>query len=385
MRIVFVNSARSWGGGWISAAEVGLGLAEKGHDITLVCHPRSAIWQELEGNGRVDLAPIAIRAELNPYRIVQLARLNRRVRPDLVLADKRKDVKLSALARYLGGDFPIVHRHGAPSALKNSPIYRHFWGREVQALVVNSYLMRDRMKQEAPWLTETTLHVIHNGKDTTRYRPMPELRGRMRAELGIPADAFTVSFHGILGPRKHVELLVRAVGELAGELEVWALVVGNGPSLPQVRQLASELRAPVIFSGLRTDIPEVLSAADAAVHLSTAEGFSNSVLESMACGLPMIVSDATSHPEQVEDGRHGVLVPAGDAAAVARAIRRLAGNPEERRRVGEAARDRVVKEFSRERMVERYDEVLRETLKRYRGGNAESRVHAQQAERVLPH
>ena len=366
MRIVFVNSARSWGGGWSSAAELSLGLAERGHEVTLVCHPQSALRTQLERDPNLQLAQVAIRAELNPYSVWQLARVNRRQRPDLVIADKRKDVKLSVAARRLSAEFPIVHRHGAPSPLKDSAIYRYFWGREVQALVLNSYSMRDRMLESTPWLKQTKIFVIHNGKDTSYYQPLPKLRERTRNELGIPSDAFIVSFHGVLGPRKNVELLVRAVAELSRELKVYALIVGYGPTLPKVRRLATELRAPVIFAGLRTDIPEVLSAADAAAHLSTAEGFSNSVLESMACGLPMIVSDATSHPEQVEDGEQGVLVPPGQWEGVADAIRWLAGDPEARAQLGKAARQRVTEEFSRQRMLEGYEHALQETVELYR-------------------
>ena len=367
MRIILVNSARGWAGGPTSGIELGLGLAEKGHDVTLACHPDSAIREQLESDSRLTLAPIGIRAELNPYRAGQLALLNRRVRPELVLADRRKDVKLTVLARLLSrGDFPIVHRHGAPSQLKDSRVYRYTWARQVNAIIVNSHAMRALLLQNAPWLEHVTIYVIHNGKDPSRYRPLPELRGCVRAELGIPEGAFVVSFHGVIQARKHVDALVRAVAALSPKLNVYALIIGRGPAMPELRHLTTELRAPVIFAGLRTDIPEVLSAADAAAHLSTAEGFSNSVLESMACGLPMIVSDATSHPEQVEDGEQGVLVPPGQWEGVADAIRWLAGDPEARAQLGKAARQRVTKEFSRERMLEGYEHALQETVELYR-------------------
>ncbi|UCF18600.1 MAG: glycosyltransferase family 4 protein [Gemmatimonadota bacterium] len=366
MRIVFVNSVRGWGGGLTSAVEVGSGLAEMGHEVTLVCHPSSVVARQLASESSVKIAPIAIRAELNPYRVLQLIRLYRRVAPDVVLADRRKDVKLSVAARRLSGAFPIIHRHGAPSPLRNSAIYRHVWGREVQALVVNSKTMRQRMLAEAPWLERAPLHIIHNGKDTSRYKPLPRLRERIRRELGIPEDAFIVSFHGMVQPRKNVELLVKAVASLPADLKIHALVVGAGPTLPQLRALVAEIRAPVIFAGIREDIPEVLSAADAAAHLSTAEGLSNSVIESMACGLPLVVSDATSHAEQVEDGKQGILVPPDDWRAVADAIRWLATDPAGRERMGAAARKRATEEFSRKRMLDRYDEVLRETVAEYR-------------------
>ncbi len=365
MRIVLVNSARGWGGGTTSAAEVGLGLAELGHQVTLACHPRGVIRERLQSDPRVRLAKITIRAELNPYRVLQLARLNRRARPDIVLADRRKDVKLCVAAQRLGGSFPIVHRHGAPSALRDSAIYRHVWGDRVRALIVNSHTMRDRMLEAAAWLSEIPIHVIYNGKDTSRYRPLPKERARIRAELGIPEEAFIVGFHGMVQPRKNVELLVKAVAGLPRELNVYALIVGGGQTLPKLRALAAELRAPVIFTGIREDIPEVLSATDAAAHLSTAEGFSNSVVESLACGLPVIASDATSHPEQVEDGVQGILVPPDRIRPLADAIRWLASDPDGRARMGEAARQRAVAEFSHEKMIERYDFVLEKTVADY--------------------
>jgi glycosyltransferase involved in cell wall biosynthesis len=365
MRIIFINSARGWGGGLTSTADLGLGLAELGHEITMVCHPDSAIRERLRDDARVTLVPVAIRAEINPYRVWQLARLNRRVRPDVVMADKRKDVKLSVTARAFSDGFPVVHRHGAPSALRDSLIYRFYWGEHVGALIVNSYTMRERMLEKAPWLRKVDMRVIHNGKDLSRYRPIPEARERIRKALGIPPDSFLVSFHGMVQPRKRVDVLVRAVAELARELDVRALIIGGGPTLAEIERLAAETGAPTIFTGIRTNIPELLAAADVSVHLSIAEGFSNSVIEAMACGLPMIVSDATSHSEQVDHGVQGLLVPAGDPRAVVSAIRELASDPAERRRMGSAARERAVAEFSLQTMIERYDKVLRETVDRY--------------------
>jgi glycosyltransferase involved in cell wall biosynthesis len=229
--------------------------------------------------------------------------------------------------------------------------------------------MRERMLATAPWLDRTTIHVIHNGKDTDRYRPLPHRRETMRTELGIPMDAFVISFHGMVQPRKNVELLVKAVSGLPRDLCVYALIVGGGPTLAELRRLATELRAPTVFTGIREDIPEVLSAADAAAHLSTAEGFSNSVIESMACGLPLILSDATSHPEQVEDGQQGILVPANQWEGVADAIRWLATDRDGRDRMATAARLRATREFSLGRMIERYDAVLRQTVERFAAGS----------------
>ena len=115
------------------------------------------------------------------------------------------------------------------------------------------------------------------------------------------------------------------------------------------------MNLPITFTGVREDVPELLSAADVAVHLSSAEGFANSVTEAMACGLPVIACDATSHPEQIEHGTRGLLVRLRNSQGVSEAIRFLASDPEKRLAMGWAARARVVTEFGWDRMLQRYD------------------------------
>ncbi len=90
----------------------------------------------------------------------------------------------------------------------------------------------------------------------------------------------------------------------------------------------------------------------------------NSVLEAMACGLPVIASAATSHAEQIDDGVHGLLVPPGQVEPVAEAILKLAHAPEVRLRMGQAASRRAAEEFSRDTMIERYEAFFEEFARR---------------------
>ncbi len=365
MRIIILDSARGWESGVASGVDVALGLGEVGHDVTVVCHPRGAIHEQLDGDGRVTLRSIGIRSQLNLYRVLQLAALNRRTTPDLVLATRPRDLKLSFAARRLLGRFPIVHRHAAASQPEDDGPYRRTWVRGLQALVVNSDTGRRRLLERVPRLQTVATHVIHNGKDISRFRPRSGQRARVRTELGIPEDAFIVSLHGTLEPTVKGELLIRAVAALPVELRVHALIVGSGPARAELRRLSAELRAPVIFTDTRQEIAAVLSAADAAAVLSTEAGFSDRAIEAMACGLPMLISDTSSHTEQVEDGVEGVLIPPDRWQEVSEAIRWLVNDADGRGRMGKAARERAVSEFSRDRMVKRYDSVLRETVETY--------------------
>jgi glycosyltransferase involved in cell wall biosynthesis len=357
VRVLFVNTARGLGGGVTSAVELAQGLARRGHELTVACHPRSGIHAALQGQERIRLARLPVRAELNPWRLMQLARIAQRAEPEVVLADRRKDVKLAvAVSRLMGGHrLPVVHRHGAPSLLRNSATYKAVWTR-LRLLIVNSQWMHSALLEATPWLAQVPMQIIHNGKDPAYYRPRPEVRAEVRSAFGLDTEAFVICYHGVLQERKRVDVLLEAVAALRARGGIHALIVGDGPDADALERAAQGL--PVTFAGRQDDIPRVLSAADAAVHMSEAEGFSNAVLEAMACGLPVIASRATSHPEQVVEGETGYLVDPGDGVAVAERISRLASDLVLARALGSAGRLRLLERFTIDAMLSDYEMAL---------------------------
>ncbi len=122
MRILIVYSYRGWGGTLAPVIKIAGGLAELGHDVSVVCHPGGATLARLDADPRFTLATASIRGEANPYPAFQLARVVRRLEPDLLICDRRKDVKFSVAARWLDGNFAVVHNHEAPSSLRDSAL-----------------------------------------------------------------------------------------------------------------------------------------------------------------------------------------------------------------------------------------------------------------------
>jgi glycosyltransferase involved in cell wall biosynthesis len=356
MRIVLVNSVSGSGGGVSSTLTLLRGLARAGHSVTLVCNARGELHHRTGPQTGAQVIPLRMGPDLDPIAAARIAGVLRRERPDVVLADRRKDVKALVLAGTLGHRAPIVHRHGAPSSLRDSRLNRFFWGR-VRCIVVNSAAMRDRMLTAVAWLDADRVSVIHNGVDTEHFRPHPEDRARVRAELGFTAEDFVVAFHGVLQPRKRVDLLIRGAARAGARRPLSLLIVGDGPDRAALDALARELGVPAHFTGRRTDVPALLAAADVGAHLSSAEGFSNSVLECLACGLPVIATAEHSHPEQIDHERTGLLVEA-QAPAVASALSRLADDAALTARMGSAARDDALRRFSVTAMVTEYERVL---------------------------
>jgi glycosyltransferase involved in cell wall biosynthesis len=126
------------------------------------------------------------------------------------------------------------------------------------------------------------------------------------------------------------------------------------------------LQGRVVFTGMRSDVPSVLSAATVSVLPSLSEGLPNAILESMAAGLPVVATRVGGTPEAVQDGVTGLLVPPRDPAALVAALRAVIEDRELAARLGQAAKRRVTEWFSLERMVRRTEQLYDWLLARAR-------------------
>ena len=143
------------------------------------------------------------------------------------------------------------------------------------------------------------------------------------------------------------------------------LTFGRGAELFEGRS-ARGLTEDVVITGFRSDVPNALAAFDVYALTSRYEGFSLALVEAMATGLP-VVATRCGGPEQIlDDGVTGLLVENGSAEAVASAIDRLRANSDERRRLGNAARNAVSERFTLEAQVRAYEQLYEECLEKPR-------------------
>jgi glycosyltransferase involved in cell wall biosynthesis len=202
------------------------------------------------------------------------------------------------------------------------------------------------------------IEVVHNGVDGTRFFPHAAARSRMRAELGIAEDEFCAGCVGNLLPVKDHVTALEALTAIAGALPRWRLVIaGEGPERPKLEAFIAahpECRGHVSLLGAHNRIPELLNAFDVYLLPSLSEGISNSLLEAMATGLPVVATATGGNPEVVENGKSGLLFPVGDSIKLAEQLLDLESSPHMRAQLGRAAIGRVREEFSIESMVRNY-------------------------------
>jgi glycosyltransferase involved in cell wall biosynthesis len=132
------------------------------------------------------------------------------------------------------------------------------------------------------------------------------------------------------------------------------LIVGDGPRRRDFEAYAERngYRDRAIFTGFRLDVPEILKEISVSVLPSLSEGLSNTLIESMAAGVPVIATRVGGNPEIVEDGVTGLLAPPRDVGALAHAITMLLQNPERAEIMGKAGRDRIARAFSLDRAID---------------------------------
>ena len=180
-----------------------------------------------------------------------------------------------------------------------------------------------------------------------------------------PAGSPRLAVVGRLIPIKGHEVLFRALASLAEDMpDVTLDVVGDGPLETELRASAARLGLGdvVTFRGRVSPVSSVLERAEVVVVPSFGEGFGMVALEAMERGRAVVASAVGGLPEIVEDGRTGVLVPAGDADALAAALRELARDPGRTAAMGAAGRERALREFSQERCTARIEELYGEAL-----------------------
>lgn len=211
------------------------------------------------------------------------------------------------------------------------------------------------------------LTVVRPGVDTARFRPDPAAATETRRRLGIPPSAFVVAVATRLERGKGVDVPIDALAGLPPHAEL--VIAGTGREEAALRRQAAG--RPVRFLGRvdHGDLPAVLAAADAFVlPTRLPEGLPVSLVEAMACGLPVVASDVPGARAVVTDGVDGLLVPPGDRAALARALAVLAGDMGHGhgRDLGARARAKVEAALSAPIQVGAIEAVLTDVVRRSR-------------------
>ena len=225
-------------------------------------------------------------------------------------------------------------------------------------ILANSFAVKEAVEQNEK-VDSRKIRIIHNGVDLSRYCSSNELRDATRKELGIQDDELLVGTvanmrYEIKGHR----FLIQAIPSIKDKMpNVKFLFVGDGPLKERFQNYASRLHVldQIVFLGARRDITALVNAMDIVCAPSLSEGFSNTILESMAVGKPVVATNVGGNPEIVLDDETGFLVRPQNVKAIEEGLLLLLTREETRLKMGKAAHKRVRAHFSVEKMVKEYE------------------------------
>jgi sugar transferase (PEP-CTERM/EpsH1 system associated) len=304
---------------------------------------------------------------------LNLFKILRRLRPDIVHTRNLGTMEGQVIAAVAGARARVHGEHGRDIFDLHGRNRKYNLLRKAIRPFVDHFIAVSRDLES--WLVNTIgatphrISQIYNGVDSLRFHPRSGKNFKGGPQGFFTENAFVIGSVGRMASVKNYPGLIQAflalLEEPAARERFRLLIVGEGSSRQECIEMLREAGAEALawFPGERADIPELMNTMDLFVLPSLGEGISNTILEAMATGLPVVATNVGGNVELVKEGLTGILVPPGEPAAMAQAILQYHRNPDLIIKHGKAARQQIEASFSMEAMTKGYLQVYDKALR----------------------
>jgi glycosyltransferase involved in cell wall biosynthesis len=354
MRIVAHNGARIWGGAERATVLLLRGLADRGHDVMLLCNTALVAEHAIALGVPAQICVIA--GDLSLHHAFRLSRVLRKLEPDAFIVGTFKKLFIATLGARFARVPRTVARVGLETDTPRSWKYRFALRRWTDGVAVNARRMAKPFI-DLPGFDGSKVRVIWNGVRTPRPRHDP---GAVRRELGLADKAFVIGTVGRLAKQKRIDRLIDAAALLP---DVHCVVAGDGTRRKALeeRMYQKGVAGRIHFLGERDDTADVIDALDVFVVSSDTEGLSNAMLEAMSRGRPVVSTPVSGAEDAL--GADSNEPPAGvitefSPESLAGAIAQLRDDRARVAVLGDSARSRAQTRFSLDRMLDSWEEFL---------------------------
>jgi glycosyltransferase involved in cell wall biosynthesis len=359
LRITLFSSSRVWGGAEEQLRLLALGLADRGHHCHVLCKARSPVERRLEADGvQVQRVLSAYENKLSPWGWWRLRTAVREAEPDILLLNDSASILSARFSGAWRFARATVHVRHTCFPMRHPGLY----DRVCRAIVcVTQETARICTEGGLPG---EKLRVIHPGSDPGRLEAGNRERGRNSLGLSS-AQPLLLTVAALVDCKGH-ETLLRSLAQVAEQFPGLQLALaGEGPLRSRLERLAADLGVAgrVRFLGFRSDIPDLLQAADVCVIPSHLEGICSTLIETMLAGRP-VVTTLVGGMAEVATPPHSLplawTVTAADAPGLAAAIRAALASPEERLLRAERARESAIARFTPEKTLDGFERLFLE-------------------------
>lgn len=358
MNVLHIDEQKGWRGGELQTSWIVKGLARLGHSVALAGRRGSAFLEYDYGIEVLPRIEAPFLGEFDPWTVWKLARAVKTLDIDVLHAQTSHAHAHACLARAVAGRGKVVVSRRVGFAPKAHWLNRWKYGLPDRFIAVSQYVA-DILLEFG--VDPSKVSVVHSSVDLARLNvePLP------RTDLGVPEGVPLIGNTGALVGHKDHQSLIAAMSAALRELPDLHLVIAGEGELraaieTQIEALGLVDRVKLL--GYRGDAPRILKALDVYVSSSWSEGLGTSVLEALACSIPVVATVAGGVPEMVLNERTGLLVPARDPEALAAAIVRIFRDKALAQQMARNGKAHVHQHFTVDRMVEGnirvYEEVV---------------------------
>jgi len=314
-----MDSEKTFRGGQRQVLYLLEGLSKRGLDNFLFCPGKSPLFERAE---KVRKIPAPMLCEFDIFSAYKIAKVINRENPDILHCHSAHALSIGLIAKKMASRKPALiasRRVIFPLRCRRKYIM-------ADTIIAISKAVKKTLEESG--VPATKIEIVYSGiKIKSPVADGASVFARER--LGIKKDVLTVGVIGALTKEKGHNIIIRAVEDvLRRGLKLQLVIAGSGHLETELKQYAAErgIAASILFTGFRNDIVELLPAFDIVVNAAESEGLGTSILDAMASGCAVIASDIGGIPEIIENSVNGFLFKAGDDAALAGKIIKLASD-----------------------------------------------------------
>lgn len=348
MKLAFVNTTKSWGGGEKWHLENAIALRNRGHEVVIIAKKNSELIKRASQNS---IKTIELKLNklsfLNPFKIAKICDQIRENNFNKIIINSSIDLKVFGFASILSGFKGLIYRRGSALPVKSNVLNRFLINNALSSLIVNSEATKSELIGKGDLISDKSkIHLIYNGLEIQEAFEKKESSKLILGNVGRMVEQ--------KGQHYLIDLSIKL-----NQLNVDHIlkIVGSG-------KLESDLKARaannpnIEFLGFKDDLRSFYSGLDIFVLSSKWEGFGYVIAEAMHEGTPVVAFNLSSNPELIENNVNGLLIEPFDIDTMAKKIKALYEDKELLKKMGITARDTIKTNFNKEKSIDKLEQLI---------------------------
>lgn len=369
MKVLYSCLSKSWGGMEMFTLTAVKQLINRNINVELVCIAESRLHIEANNIGII-IHPIKASGYLHPVSTIKLSSIIRKGNHDIIHTQASKDLWLLVPAlKLINASTPLILTKQVGSAIiKKDRLHKWLYNRLTYAFAISRVIQKN-LVETCP-LPEEKIVLIHNAIDTKIFSPEKSDGRKVRNEFGIASGDVVIGMLARFSPGKGHEEFLKAAAELNKKHDNLKFLIvgeasrGENDYAESIKKLAAEYNlGNAVFTGFRSDTPEVLAAMDIFIFPSHGEAFGIALAEAMAMEKPSVCSNSDGVLDIAVDGATSYLFENKNSLDLAEKIEMLISSPGKRNEFGFAARKRAVENFDIEPLTDKVLKIYSDAIK----------------------